>query len=127
MQIKANFEQCDKLENDYYIEHMDNRALKIREKIYNQTDCYEEVAYEIFATFHPNEYLSYKENFDNYIAYLSKVLNDIYYPIETVNTGSITADYISTKRLTQIRALVKLYLDEIGHITKFENKYETDL
>lgn len=126
LQIKANFKQCDDLEKDYYIEHADNRALKIREKIYYQTNCYEEVAYEIFATFHPKEYFSYKENFDNYQNSLTKVLNDAYYPIETGNTGSIIADYVSTKRLLLIRTLVKLYLDEVGHITGFQNKYETN-
>ena len=114
--IKEKYESCEDVKDDdgEYIKNAD-----IRQRLDNVTDCYVNVAFELFDIFHPSNSQKYKDNLRNFIQYYANVKRDIYSGMEGHVTGTIMADYITSDVYSITKELVYSYIEKTGDAGDF--------
>ena len=114
--IKEKYESCEDVKDDdgEYIKNAD-----IRQRLDNVTDCYVNVAFELFDIFHPSNSQKYKDNLRNFIQYYANVKRDIYSGMEGHVTGTIMADYVTSDVYSITKELVYSYIEKTGDAGDF--------
>ena len=114
--IKEKYESCEDVKDDdgEYIKNADTR-----QRLDNVTDCYVNVAFELFDIFHPSNSQKYKDNLRNFIQYYANVKRDIYSGMEGHVTGTIMADYVTSDVYSITKELVYSYIEKTGDAGDF--------
>lgn len=120
--IKERYESCENVKEDenYDEEYMKNAG--VRQRLSDVTDCYVDVAFELFDTFHPSDSQKYKDNLQNFIQYYANVKRDIYSGMEGHIIGTIVADYVTTDIYSMTKKIVYSYIEETGDVGDFVEK-----
>ncbi len=127
--IKEKYEKCStdieyEKAKDYDENHI--RSFDIRIEHSAITDCYIDVAYELFDVFHPNNPQEYKDNLLNFIKYYNNVMFDAYKGMDGYLGGSIISDYVSVHVLFMTKKIVGEYIKQTGSAGDFIEEIKHD-
>lgn len=113
--ILEKYHNCSKLQSDETINTPNNI-------INNRIKCYIDTAHELFDAFHPSNHQLFKDNLHLFVENYSKVLNDIYNPLELKYKNSLTEDFIATQKEHFISNLIYDYIEEAGDSMDYIDK-----
>ena len=122
--IKERYESCENVKDDEIYDEEYIKNADVRQRLSDVVDCYVNVAFELFDTFHPSNSQKYKDNLQNFIQYYANVQRDIYSGMEGHVTGTIIADYVSASVYSMVKDTVNSYIEETGEAGDFIEQVE---
>ena len=117
--LKDKYFKIDEIYDEEYIKNAD-----VRQRLSDVTDCYVNVAFDLFDVFHPSNSQKYKDNLRNFIQYYANVQRDIYSGMEGHVTGTIIADYVTASVYSMVKNTVNSYIEETGEAGDFIEQVE---
>ena len=124
LKIKERYESCENVKDDEIYDEEYIKNADVRQRLSDVIDCYVNVAFELFDTFHPSNSQKYKDNLQNFIQYYANVQRDIYSGMEGYVTGTIIADYVSANVYSMVKNTVNRYIEKTGEAGDFIEKVE---
>lgn len=122
--IKERYESCENVKDDEIYDEEYIKNADVRQRLSDVTDCYVNVAFELFDVFHPSNSQKYKDNLRNFIQYYANVQRDIYSGMEGHVTGTIIADYVTANVYSMVKDTVNSYIKETGEAGDFIEQVE---